>query len=197
MKVPLFFMVVLLSGCTQGTPQVMPNAAETVRARPHSTEVVQPTDTPPPTSTEAPIATDTPVPTVMPTQMATPTLTPGPTTTPTVPPTFTPVPPTRVSSPTAKPLPTAGITLVSLTSPIARGANATLAVRVVPGATCTPGVIYKSGPSKARGLEPKTAGSDGRVSWTWNVYEKTTPGTWKVTVDCTPGGHAEWPFVVQ
>ena len=191
MKMPLLFIVVLLSGCVQVTPQVMPNAAETARARPHSTEVVQPTDTPQPTSTEAPIATDTPVPTVTPTQMATPTLTPRPTTTPTVPPTFT------TSSPTAKPLPMAGITLVSLTSPIARGANATLTVRVVPGATCTPGVIYKSGPSKAWGLEPHTAGSDGRVSWTWNVYEKTTPGTWKVTVDCTPGGHAEWPFVVQ
>ena len=187
----IMLIVVLLAGCVQVTPQVMPNAAETARAMPHSTEVVQPTDTPQPTSTETPIATDTPIPTVTPTQMATPTLTPRPTTTPTVPPTFTP------SSPTAKPLPTAGITLVSLTSPIAKGANATLAVRVVSGTTCTPGVMYKSGPSKARGLEPKTAGSDGRVSWTWNVYDKTTPGTWKVTVDCTPGGHAEWPFVVQ
>jgi hypothetical protein len=197
MKVPLLFIVVLLSACVPVTPQVMPNATETTRARPHSTEVVQPTDTPQPTSTEAPIATDTPVPTVTPTQTATPTLTPRPTTTPTVPPTFTTVPPTRVSSPTAKPLPMAGITLVSLTSPIARGANATLTVRVVPGATCTPGVMYKSGPSKAQGLEPHTAGSDGRVSWTWNVYDKTTPATWKATVDCTPGGHAGWPFVVQ
>lgn len=187
MKLQILLVAVLLVGCVaQVTPQATPNA----------------TDTAQPTATEAPaltpIPSDTPEPTVSPTWTATPTQTPRPTAMPTVPPTPAP-------SPTARPLPTAiptqpsaaGITLVSLTSPAARGDNATLAVRVSAGAKCIPGVIYKSGASKAPGLDAKTAGQDGNLSWTWKVSSKTTPGTWKVYVNCTPGGHAEWPFVVQ
>lgn len=73
-------------------------------------------------------------------------------------------------------------TLVSLTSPVHRGANATIIVRSKAGMYCTITVYYKSGPSKAKGLEPKTAGSDGRCAWTWKVGTNTTLGTWKIVV---------------
>ena len=80
------------------------------------------------------------------------------------------------------------ISLVSLTSPIKRGATATLSIKTTPGAYCTITVIYKSGPGQAAGLGPKTAGSDGRVSWSWKVGTNTTPGTWSIVVTAKAGG---------
>jgi endonuclease YncB( thermonuclease family) len=121
--------------------------------------------------------------------------TPQPTTagTPTVAPQPTSIPPTAV--PTQPPAGT--ITLISLTSPISPGANATLVIEAAPGAVCDPGVIYKSGESTAQGLQAKTAGANGRLSWTWRVGTNTTPGTWVVYVVCNPGGRAQWDFVVH
>ena len=89
------------------------------------------------------------------------------------------------------------ITLVSLTSPISPKDDATLTIQVASGAVCDPGVIYKTGESGARGLDPKTAGTDGRLSWTWKCGSATTPGTYTVYVECEPGGRMEWPIVVQ
>ena len=108
---------------------------------------------------------------------------------PTAAPTEPPPPPTEP--------PAAGVALVSLTSPILPGANAILVIQVAAGAVCDPGVIYKSGDSSAQGLEPKAAGGDGTLSWTWKVGSRTTPGTWTVYVNCNPGGYMQWPFVVQ
>lgn len=39
----------------------------------------------------------------------------------------------------------------------------------LPCAKRTIAVHYKSRPSTAQGLEPKTADADGNVSWTWMV----------------------------
>ena len=73
-------------------------------------------------------------------------------------------------------------TLVSLTSPISRGAYATIVVRTQAGVHCSIIVYYKSGPSTAKGLEPKIADANGRCAWTWKVGTATTPGTWKIVV---------------
>ena len=105
--------------------------------------------------------------------------------------------PAGISTPTATLTGTA-ITqeLVSLTSPISPGADATITVRTTSGVSCSIVVNYKSGPSQAQGLDPKTAGSDGVCSWTWKVGTNTTPGTWSIVV--TTGGIARmYTFVVQ
>lgn len=78
--------------------------------------------------------------------------------------------------------------VISVTSPVARGASATLIAKTVPGAQCTITVNYASGPSTASGLTPKIADSSGNVSWTWNIGVKTTPGTWKIVVTSTSQG---------
>ena len=86
--------------------------------------------------------------------------------------------------------------LVSLTSPIHRGASATIVVRTQVGARCVITVYYKSGPSKAKGLGPKIAGPDGRCSWTWMVGTNTTLGTWSIVVK-TGLVSKMYPFVVN
>jgi len=80
------------------------------------------------------------------------------------------------------------VKIVSLTSPISGGKPATIEVTTAPKASCTIVVTYDSGPSAAKGLEPKTADATGSVSWTWNVGTTTAPGKWPVTVTCTSGG---------
>jgi hypothetical protein len=96
-------------------------------------------------------------------------------------------------TPRPPPRPTGGsgalaVRITSLTSPVSRGAFATLAARTRAGASCTIVVEYKSGPSKAAGLGPMTASSSGSVSWTWKVGSRTTVGSWPITVSCSAGG---------
>ena len=80
------------------------------------------------------------------------------------------------------------VTKVSLTPPVKRGAKAQLVVATKAKAKCTIKVTYKSGPSKAKGLEPKTAGSNGRAIWSWTIGTNTTPGKWPIDVQCSLGG---------
>jgi hypothetical protein len=87
-------------------------------------------------------------------------------------------------------------TLISLTSPILHGANATIIVRSKAGAHCSITVYYKSGPSKAAGLGPQIAATNGRCAWTWKVGTNTTPGTWRIVVK-TDTITKTYPFVVK
>lgn len=80
------------------------------------------------------------------------------------------------------------VTLVSITSPVSHGRAASISVKTAPGASCTITVTYKSGPSRAKGLTPKTADTAGKVEWSWIVGTRTTPGTWPVSVTCSSGG---------
>jgi hypothetical protein len=92
------------------------------------------------------------------------------------------------------------VRITSLTSPVSRGSFASIAARTKAGAACTITVEYKSGPSSAAGLGPKTASSTGSVSWTWRVGTRTTVGSWPVTVTCSSGGQsssAERSFLVR
>ncbi len=59
---------------------------------------------------------------------------------------------------------------------------------IPPTFTPAASVIYKSGPSTAAGLGPKTAGGDGVVSWTWKVGTRTTTGTWPININCNRAG---------
>lgn len=74
------------------------------------------------------------------------------------------------------------IDLVSVTSPVQQGGNATIKVRTLPGAECNIRVKYKSGWSTAAGLYSKKADEEGLVSWTWTVSPRTYPGTWMIYV---------------
>jgi len=79
------------------------------------------------------------------------------------------------------------VSVVSLSSPAAPSSDATLEIQTTPGATCAITVRYKSGPSRAKGLVPKTADARGRVVWQWRVGSNTTPGQWPINVTCQKG----------
>ena len=56
------------------------------------------------------------------------------------------------------------------------------------------------GPSKAKGLDPKTADLSGQGSWTWTVGASATPGTWSNSIPASLDGQSKslsMPFVVQ
>jgi competence protein ComEC len=104
--------------------------------------------------------------------------------------------PTATFQPVASAAPAGGLAIQSVTSPVSTGDDATLIARTSPGASCSITVNYKSGPSTAEGLEPKTADAQGMVSWTWEVGPQTTPGTWPIVVKCG-SFTAETEFTVQ
>jgi hypothetical protein len=87
----------------------------------------------------------------------------------------------------------ARVRLVSVTSPVPHGAYAALTVAASPAQTCSITVYYKSGPSSAAGLYPKRG---SRISWTWKVGTRTTPGRWPITVSCGSAGSLRTSFVV-
>jgi hypothetical protein len=88
----------------------------------------------------------------------------------------------------------ASVRLLSVTSPINHGAYATLAVSVTPTARCSITVYYKSGPSEAQGLVPQRG---RRITWTWKVGTRTTPGRWPIVVSCGSAGTLHTSFVVR
>ena len=94
------------------------------------------------------------------------------------------------------PAATAKVSLTRVTSPVRPGAYATLTVEVSRAATCEITVHYKSGSSRAAGLYAKRSAS-GRVSWTWKVGTRTTPGRWPITVSCGSAGSLRTSFTVQ
>ncbi len=81
------------------------------------------------------------------------------------------------------------VTVVHLSSPVARFSDATIQVKTAPGVTCVITVLYKSGPSRAKGLDARTADRSGFVEWRWRVGSNTTPGHWPVVVTCEQDGN--------
>ncbi len=81
------------------------------------------------------------------------------------------------------------VSLVHISSPVAPFADATIQIKTAPGAACTITVAYKSGPSRAKGLVPKTADRSGFVEWQWRVGSNTTPGQWPIVVTCEQDGN--------
>lgn len=113
--------------------------------------------------------------------------------------TGSPSPQTTARSPAGSSAPADGeVSIVSVTSPVGLGATASLTARANPGANCTIVYTHPSGKtSVATGLEPKPAGSDGTVTWSWGISTNTKPvGNGSVTVTCD-GKSAETPIVIQ
>lgn len=92
----------------------------------------------------------------------------------------------------------ASVRLVGISpQPAYRGNPVTLRARVSSRrVTCSITVYYKSGPSRAKGLYPKRPGAGGRVSWTWLVGTRTTPGRWPIAVRCGSAGTLHTSFRV-
>jgi hypothetical protein len=87
----------------------------------------------------------------------------------------------------------AAVRVVSVSSPISRGDYASLTVSS--SARCSIAVLYKSGPSVAKGLYPKQP-ARGRITWSWKVGTNTTPGRWPIVVACGRAGTLRTSFVV-
>jgi hypothetical protein len=89
------------------------------------------------------------------------------------------------------------VRLVHVTSPVSAGSYATLIAHVAPSnVTCSIAVYYKSGKSTAAGLRPLRRPVAGRVSWTWKVGTRTTPGRWPIYVRCGSAGTLQTYFRV-
>ena len=80
--------------------------------------------------------------------------------------------------------PALSLAFTQFTSPVSRGATATVSIKTLAGASCSIVVEYKSGPSKASGLGDTTASGSGVASWSWKIGSSTTQGSWPVTVAC-------------
>lgn len=92
------------------------------------------------------------------------------------------------------------LTIVDVTSPVSPGSSATVKVKTAPGADCSIAVEYKSGRSKAKGLDSKKADAAGDVSWTWVVGSNTSSGWYPITVTASMDGQSvteETTFVVK
>jgi hypothetical protein len=78
----------------------------------------------------------------------------------------------------------AEVQLVSVVGGAPRS-NASVTVQTRPGAACSIVYVTPAGTtSQAQGLTRKTAGQDGRVSWSWVIGSNTRAGTGSVTVTC-------------
>lgn len=84
----------------------------------------------------------------------------------------------------SKPAPSLAVTGDGLD--VSPGNEASVTIKTAPGAEGTIEVLYNSGPSKAKGLVPQTADSNGNITWTWKVGTRTAPGDYDV--DITAGG---------
>lgn len=88
------------------------------------------------------------------------------------------------------------VSFTSVRSPVARGSAAQVVVRTASGASCSITVTYRSGPSAAQGLGPKSADAAGNVTWSWIVGDSTATGSWPIDVKCGSAS-ASAMFTVQ
>lgn len=84
------------------------------------------------------------------------------------------------------PIESSEIELISLSSKVKRGSNATLKIKGIPNTEYHISVIYSSKESSAKGLENKISDKNGNVAWTWKIGSNTKSGTYPVTI--TGGG---------
>lgn len=92
------------------------------------------------------------------------------------------------------------IQITFLTSPVLPGSDARIEIQTKPGAKCSISVVYRSGPSRAVGLEPREADANGRVVWSWRVGANTSLGEWPIYVACVLGqqkAEVETEFAVR
>ena len=83
---------------------------------------------------------------------------------------------------------------------VARGANATVAIKTAKNASCDIDVEYESGRGTAKGLVDKKANSKGEITWKWKVGIGTHKGAVPIYITCTLGarsGNAETRLIVK
>lgn len=85
-------------------------------------------------------------------------------------------------SPTESPAEQNEIQLQDITTPVSRGDKATVKIIGKPNTEYTISVIYSSGASKAKGLEPKVSDENGCVCWTWRVGASTSLGAKEIQI---------------
>ncbi len=97
-------------------------------------------------------------------------------------------------------LPPPSIRVEEITSPVARGAEATLTIITRPGVRCELRVLlYGPATLPREGLGAKTADPQGVCTWTWTVPEDVVPGAWRYHISAGEGeGRAtrEVPVIV-
>jgi hypothetical protein len=79
------------------------------------------------------------------------------------------------------------VKFLQVRSPVPHGGEGLVTIQTKRGTYCAISVIYKSGPSHAAGLGSQTADANGRITWSWKVGTRTTPGVWPVVVECGRG----------
>jgi competence protein ComEC len=77
--------------------------------------------------------------------------------------------------------------ILSVTSPVAPGGDASVRIKTIPGANAQIRVHTKSGVSQAKGLEDSPADKDGYVVWNWKVGSSTAEGTWRIEISASLG----------
>jgi hypothetical protein len=98
------------------------------------------------------------------------------------------------SQPTAA---ASGFTLTQLTSPVARGGNASATIQTAAGAACSISYVTPSGnKSTAQGLVSENADGSGVCAWTWKISSTTKPGNGTVTITAN-GSTQSFPIAVQ
>lgn len=138
----------------------------------------------PETAQEVPTTAWTMAPTTAPATIPT---TQPPTTEPTTFPTTAPTTePTTV--PTTEPV-YEGLTVTDWSQSVKPGDTGYAEIQGKPGVRYSITVYYKSGASKAKGLDPQTADDTGTAAWHWKVGSKTSPGTFRITI--TGGGETQ------
>ncbi len=75
-----------------------------------------------------------------------------------------------------------GLQIISYPKTVRRNEIGTVVIQGKPNTVYSISVYYKSGISKAEGLESKTSDANGKVSWSWKVGSKTSEGTFKIVV---------------
>lgn len=85
-------------------------------------------------------------------------------------------------------LPPPSIQVEEITSPAARGKEATLKIVTRPGVRCELRVlVFGPATMPTEGLGFTRADDDGICSWTWKVPEEVTPGVWRYRISAGEG----------
>ena len=88
------------------------------------------------------------------------------------------------------------VALLSKPEPAYIARQATIRVKITPGASANLSVFYKTGESTAKHVGWATADENGYVEWTWFVGTRTTPGTWPFVIETSDGARLEVMFEV-
>ena len=98
--------------------------------------------------------------------------------------------PSTIQPSVIEPNPSDNIRLISFSPvPCNPGDEVTITVQGTPNTLYSIKVVYNSGASKSKDLNPKTSDGNGVVSWTWKVGTKTALGTYPVTIS---GGNQKY-----